>query len=155
MTHIRRVVTDALGMAPHLIPLAESICLFGQDPQKPALAAIAVARSRREPTVKHLFTLMGSIAGLTEGERLGEVDGLTRAERSAVVLALGSIGCPFEQVDDDMLPDQHFTPHQIRQLQALALSVDLICQAGQTVNAIIEGILSARHVRREEIEDTS
>lgn len=140
-----RVFSDALGMLPHTRALVGAIGFFGLEPRVRELAALAVARSGRCPGVVAVHRLIGRAAGLTDQELSGSLDGLTAAERAAVALALGTVsrppaGAPL-QAD---AADQHFTPEQIRQLQAVALAVDLGCTVGRTARQLL-GALPGSH----------
>lgn len=140
-----RVFSDALGMLPHVRPLVGAIGFFGLEPRVRELAALAVARSGDCPGVVAVHRLIGRAAGLTEQELSGSLAGLTAAERAAVALALGTVSRPLAADGDATAQadaaDQHFTPEQIRQLQAVALAVDLDCTVGRTARQLV-GALS-------------
>lgn len=147
MKALRRVVTDALGLVPHLLPLADSLGMLRLEPRTPVLAALAVVRSGGVSDREVLHRLIGAMAGLTEGECRGDIDGLTRAERSVVILAMGTVGRPPPVHHEADPPDQHFSPEQIRQLQAVALAVDLGCEIGCTTRLALEAFTTSRFLR--------
>jgi AhpD family alkylhydroperoxidase len=144
VTGFSRIFTDALGMLPHARALAEAIGFFGLEPRVRELAALAVARSGDCPGVVAVHRLIGRAAGLTDQELAGSLDGLTAAERAAVALALGTVSRARSTADGTPLQadaaDEHFTPEQIRQLQAVALAVDLDCTVGRTARQLVGSV---------------
>ncbi len=123
-------LTDVVGMVPHVVPLFEAVGLFGLEPRVRQLAALAVARSGGCSAVVARHQLIGKAAGLTTAELEGSFDGLTAAELSAVVLALGTVSRPIapDIADPFDSADHHFTSAEIRQVQAVALAVDIDCK---------------------------
>jgi AhpD family alkylhydroperoxidase len=147
---LARAVSDAAGMVPHVVPLVEAIGFFGLEPRVRELAALAVARAGGCPGVVAVHRLIGRAAGLTAQELAGATDGLTAAERAAIVLALGTVskGPPEGLVAGGSAQadaaDQHFTSEQIRQIQAVALAVDLDCTLGRTARQVLDAVLRRR-----------
>jgi AhpD family alkylhydroperoxidase len=144
---VARVFSDALGMLPHVGSLVGAIGFFGLEPRVRELAALAVARSGHCPGVVAVHRLIGRAAGLSDQELAGSLDGLTAAERAAVALALGTVSRLEPRAGGATLQadpaDQHFTPEQIRQLQAVALAVDLDCTLGRTARQLVGALSGA------------
>lgn len=101
-----RILTDALGMIPHLFPLVGGVILRGLDPRITQLVTLAVVQACRSNV-----------------RDFDHIDS-TSADRSAVALALGTVSRPLQNEDTNVdQADQHFTSEQIRQIQALSLAV--------------------------------
>jgi len=109
-SEVSEILTDLAGLVPHLIPLAEALGATALDRRVLALAARAVADAR------------------SRSNRAGTFEDLTASERSAIALALGTIGQPLDEDLEVDHADEHFTPQQIRQVQAVALAIDLLCR---------------------------
>ena len=123
-----RAATQALGIVPHLAPLAAAVGPFGLDPRVRELTALAVARAHGCAPRATVHRVVGRFAGLTEEERLGETRGLTAAERAAIALGLGTISRPDPELEPAPSADEHFTTEEIEQIRAVALGEDLACQ---------------------------
>ncbi len=131
-----KTATELLGVLPHLIPFAGALGPFGLEPRLRELVVLAVIRGRGCPLCEGIHHQLGKAAGLTEPEIEGDWSGLTAAERSALLLALGTVSrLPDDLEADD--PDHHFTSEQIRQIQAVAIAVEARCNAGRAVRAIV------------------
>ena len=123
-----KAATHALGIVPHLVPLAAAVGPFGLDPRVRELTALAVARAHGCAPRAAVHRMVGRFAGLTEEERRGETRGLTAAERAAIGLGLGTISRLDPELEPAPSADEHFTAEEIEQIRAVALGEDLACQ---------------------------
>ena len=130
-----QTATEYLGLIPHLLPLVSAIGPFGLEPRLRELAVLAVMEGRGCRACGATHRTIGWLAGLTEPELYGDLSGLTAAERSAVFLALGTVSrLPEDFVADQ--PDHHFTPLQLRQLEAVALAAKAACNLGRAAQEL-------------------
>lgn len=138
----------ALGLLPHLGPLAAAIGPFGLDPRVRQLVAIAVARSHGCVPCATVHAAIGHLAGLTEAERRGDLRGLTAAERAAIGLGLGTVS-RFDPDLDAPPADEHFSSEEIEQLRAVALAVDLACVVHDLPGRLVAAAASPREPHEE------
>jgi AhpD family alkylhydroperoxidase len=132
---LARIASDVLGLIPHAIPLGAAVGPFGLEPRLRELVVLTVIEGRGCPSCESVHRYIGSLAGLTDQEVRGDRSGLTAAERSALMLARGTVSRP---TDDEADPvEQHFTWDQIRQIQAVALAADTVCTVRRTAGELI------------------
>jgi alkylhydroperoxidase family enzyme len=123
---LSQTITEMFDLLPFTPDLLAAVGPFGLEPRLRQLAALAVSRAHACPVNESVHRFVGQLAGLTPRERQGDDDGLTAAERAAITVALGTVDQPPTDQKHEAA-DHYFSSNEIRQLQAVALSVRLGC----------------------------